>query len=40
MFDADQLPQRLKRELAPLYVVFGEELLLALEVSVLCKICS
>jgi DNA polymerase-3 subunit delta len=30
-FDSDQLPQRLKRELAPLYVVFGEELLLALE---------
>jgi len=33
MFDADQLPQRLKRELAPLYVVFGEELLLALEAA-------
>ena len=30
-FDSDQLPQRLERELAPLYVVFGEELLLALE---------
>ena len=32
-FDSDQLPQRLKRELAPLYVVFGEELLLALEAA-------
>jgi len=32
-FDTDQLPQRLKRELAPLYVVFGEELLLALEAA-------
>ena len=33
MFDTDQLPQRLKRGLAPLYVVFGEELLLALEAA-------
>ena len=32
-FDSDQLPQRIKRELAPLYVVFGEELLLALEAA-------
>ena len=32
-FDTDQLPQRLERELAPLYVVFGEELLLALEAA-------
>ncbi len=32
-FDSDQLPQRLNRELAPLYVVFGEELLLALEAA-------
>ncbi|NIO43868.1 MAG: DNA polymerase III subunit delta [Burkholderiales bacterium] len=32
-FDADQLDQRLRRELAPLYVVFGEELLLALEAA-------
>lgn len=32
-FDSGQLPQRLKRELAPLYVVFGEELLLALEAA-------
>src|SRR5262245_51359642 len=27
----EQLPQHLKRELAPLYTVFGEETLLALE---------
>jgi DNA polymerase-3 subunit delta len=32
-FDTGQLPQRLERELAPLYVVFGEELLLALEAA-------
>ena len=32
-FDSDQLAQRLKRELAPFYVVFGEELLLALEAA-------
>lgn len=32
-FDSDQLPQRLKRELAPLYVIFGEELLLTLEAA-------
>ena len=32
-FDSGQLPQRLERELAPLYVVFGEELLLALEAA-------
>lgn len=32
-FDTDQLRQRLERELAPLYVVFGEELLLALEAA-------
>ncbi len=32
-FDTDQLPPRLERELAPLYVVFGEELLLALEAA-------
>ena len=32
-FDTDQLAQRLERELAPLYVVFGEELLLALEAA-------
>ena len=32
-FDTDQLAQRLKRELAPFYVVFGEELLLALEAT-------
>jgi DNA polymerase-3 subunit delta len=31
--DTDQLAQRLQRELAPLYVVFGEELLLALEAA-------
>ncbi len=32
-FDSDQLPQRLEREIAPLYMVFGEELLLALEAA-------
>ncbi|MEX0960625.1 MAG: DNA polymerase III subunit delta [Burkholderiales bacterium] len=31
--DTEQLPQRLKRGLAPLYVVFGDELLLALEAA-------
>ena len=31
--DSEQLPQHLKRGLAPLYVVFGEELLLALEAA-------
>jgi DNA polymerase-3 subunit delta len=32
-FDSDQLTQRLQRGLASLYVVFGEELLLALEAA-------
>lgn len=32
-FDTDQLAQRLERGLAPLYVVFGDELLLALEAA-------
>ena len=32
-FETGQLPDRLERELAPLYVVFGEELLLALEAA-------
>jgi len=32
-FDSDQLAQRLGRELAPFYVIFGEELLLALEAA-------
>jgi DNA polymerase-3 subunit delta len=32
-FGTDQLARRLERELAPLYVVFGEELLLALEAA-------
>jgi DNA polymerase-3 subunit delta len=31
--DTEQLPQHLKRGLSPLYVVFGEELLLALEAA-------
>ena len=32
-FDSEQLPHRLKRELAPFYVVFGDELLLSLEAA-------
>lgn len=32
-FDSEQLPQKLKHELAPCYVVFGDELLLALEAA-------
>jgi DNA polymerase-3 subunit delta len=32
-FDSEQLAQRLKRELAPFYVVFGDELLLSLEAA-------
>ena len=32
-FDTEQLPKRLERELAPLYVLFGEEMLLALEAA-------
>lgn len=32
-FDSEQLPQILKRELAPLYVIFGDELLLSLEAA-------
>ena len=31
--DSEQLPQHLKRGLSPLYVVFGEELLLAIEAA-------
>jgi DNA polymerase-3 subunit delta len=32
-FDSEQLPQKLQRELAPFYVVFGDELLLSLEAA-------
>ncbi len=32
-FDSEQLAQKLKRELAPFYVIFGDELLLSLEAA-------
>jgi DNA polymerase-3 subunit delta len=32
-FDSEQLPQKLRHELAPFYVVFGDELLLSLEAA-------